>query len=109
MEEEVTLMVLDRLGNLSTSDDGNNSVISTHQTLTFTAQLDSGHGADFVWNVTSLRGFITHIAPSNLGLIGKSDISFVRPDIYTVKVSLMLYLWSCLSFCIIERVILKPI
>ena len=80
------MVILDRLGNLTSDTENSTKVISTHSTLTFTANLDSGRGADFVWKVTASRNSVSHVASTNLGVVGESLVTFVKPDIYTVTV-----------------------
>lgn len=88
VEKEITITVLDRLGNLTSPSAGTRRVVATHETVTFMAELDSGLGADYVWNVTATRKSVSHLAPSNLGLSARSDVTFVHPDVYDITVRL---------------------
>lgn len=84
---EVDLLVTERLGSLTVSTSDDILLTSTQTTHSFSALLESGLGAEFVWNVTSPHKTAVHKSTQNLGLMAKMNVTFVYPDVYTISVS----------------------
>ena len=87
LEEYLTILITEPLGALHVSTSQNILKTETHSVLTFTASLESGVGAEFVWNVSgSQPGSMAHIDNSVNQLNSTAEITFIRPDTYTINV-----------------------
>ena len=87
LEEYLTILITEPLGALHVSTSQNILKTETHSVLTFTASLESGVGAEFVWNASgSQPGSMAHIDNSVNQLNSTAEITFIRPDTYTINV-----------------------